>query len=232
MPCSGEEGRDDDIRNKNGIFERNLDQESERKRETKRERERVSVSSGRFKRRKEQRPVKRRGNCLAKAIQQTGKQSLSGSRGRWGAVGGEGGTPGSGRGATVRQSHRTTGGRAGAGSCGPASPPASVQLSWAGSHPPPPPPLLPPHTSSSSSSSQVELLGSDMLQLLPQHAEGGPHHRVQGPALLHQVIDHGRAAVRGVHLVTLLYPGHHLLQRLPHRHRGKRLVFKSAPTKH
>lgn len=62
-------------------------------------------------------------------------------------------------------------------------PPSTLQLCWAASRPrllsllrP-----LPPHASSS----QVELLGSDMLQLLPQHTEGGPHHWVQGPALLH-----------------------------------------------
>lgn len=79
-----------------------------------------------------------------------------------------------------------------------------------------PPPLTPP-PSPCASSSQVELLGSDMLQLLPQHAEGGPHNGVQGPALLHQVVHHGRAAVGGVHLVALLHPGHHLFQRLRHK---------------
>lgn len=80
--------------------------------------------------------------------------------------------------------------------------------------------LSPPFASPGASSSQVELLGSDMLQLLPQHSEGGPHHGVQGPALLHQVVHHGRAAVWGVHLVSLLYPGHHLFQRLRDRDRA------------
>lgn len=81
-----------------------------------------------------------------------------------------------------------------------------------------PQPSSPPSAPHSwASSSQVELLGSDMLQLLPQHAEGGPHHGVQGPALLHQVVHHGRAAVWGVHLVSLLYSGHHLFQRLRDR---------------
>jgi len=76
-----------------------------------------------------------------------------------------------------------------------------------------------PHTFCSSSS-QVELLGSDMLQLLPQHAEGRPHHGVQGPALLHQVVHHRRAAVWGVHLVPLLHPWHHVFQRLGDAHRA------------
>lgn len=64
------------------------------------------------------------------------------------------------------------------------------------------------------SSLQIELLGSDMLQLLPQHTEGGPRRRVQGPALLHQVVYGGRAAVWSIHLVSPLHPRHHLFQRL------------------
>lgn len=110
-------------------------------------------------------------------------------------------------------------GQAGGRCCGPSSslplpppPPPTLQLCWAASHL-----LLFPVRPPCTSSSQVELLGSDMLQLLPQHAEGGPHHGVQGPALLHQVVHHGRAAVWGVHLVPLLYPGHHLFQRLTGR---------------
>lgn len=85
-------------------------------------------------------------------------------------------------------------------------------------HAPPSPTCAPLPTTTCS---QVELLGSDMLQLLPQHAEGGPHHRVQVPALLHQVVHHRGAAVRGVHLVSRLHAGDHLFQRLGGEGRGE-----------
>ena len=64
------------------------------------------------------------------------------------------------------------------------------------------------------SGSQVELLRLDVMQLLTEHAEGRPHRRVQGPALLHQVVHHRRTAVGAVHRVALLHPRNHLLQRL------------------
>lgn len=103
---------------------------------------------------------------------------------------------------------------------------------------PPPPTILvlhvaappPPVTPFCTSSSQVQLLGSDMLQLLPQHAEGGPHRGVQGPALLHQVVHHWGAAVRGVHLVPLFHSGDHVFQRLPDRRTRVKVTPRPSTT--
>lgn len=60
----------------------------------------------------------------------------------------------------------------------------------------------------------VQLIGYDILKFLSQFSEAGPHHSVQSPALLHDVIHHCRAAVGGVHLITLLYTRDNFLQRL------------------
>lgn len=60
----------------------------------------------------------------------------------------------------------------------------------------------------------VELIGYEIFQLLSQVSEAGPYHCVQSPALLHDVIHHWRAAVRGVHFITLFYTWNHVLQRL------------------
>lgn len=206
VPCSGEE--EEEGRKKN-----------RKEKRWQRRREREWVSSGRVRRRKEQWPIERRGNCLAKAIQHKQENSpcieaggdLVDVRGR-----------GRGHSMAVPQDNRLGRQEEGAVvplilllplySC------AGLRLASLLSSPSP---LHPPPWASSL---QVELLGSDMLQLLPQHAEGGPHHGVQGPALLHQVVHNGRAAVWGVHLVSLLYPGHHLFQRLRDRHRFSKIT--------
>lgn len=62
--------------------------------------------------------------------------------------------------------------------------------------------------------SQVQLMGFDVLELLPELQEGGPHGSVQVPAVLHDLIDRGWAAVGGVHLVALLHPRDDVLQGL------------------
>lgn len=160
------------------------------------------MSSGRFRRRKDQRAHCEKRKLSGKSYTtQTGKRSLYGGgvEVEWG---GEQGAPcGS---PTGQQA-----GRAGGRCCGPSASPPTLQLCWASSRLPPSLPPL-PRLFPLTSSLQVELLGSDMLQLLPQHAEGGPHHGVQGPALLHQVVHDGRAAIWGVHLVSPLHTGHHL----------------------
>lgn len=62
--------------------------------------------------------------------------------------------------------------------------------------------------------SQVQLMGFDVLELLPELQEGGPRGGVQVPAALHDLVDRGRAAVRGIHLVALLHPRDDVLQGL------------------
>lgn len=196
MSCSGEEEE-----GRKQIGKKSDDRDGERE----------WVSSGSFRRRKEQWPIERRGNCLTKAIQHKQENSPCME-----AQGGLVDVRGRGRGHSMAVPQDNRLGRQEEG----AVVPLILLLplySCAGLHlpsllsPPSPPPWA--------SSLQVELLGSDMLQLLPQHAEGGPHHGVQGPALLHQVVHNGWAAIWGVHLVSLLYPGHHLFQRLRDRHR-------------
>lgn len=60
----------------------------------------------------------------------------------------------------------------------------------------------------------VQLIGYDILKFLSQFSEAGPHHGVQSPALLHDVIHHYRADVGGVHLIALLHTRDNFLQRL------------------
>lgn len=61
-----------------------------------------------------------------------------------------------------------------------------------------------------------------MMQFLPEDSEAGSHQGVQGPALLHDFIHHLGTAVRGFHLVALLYAWYHLLQRLREEKVGMR----------
>lgn len=102
MPCSGEEEGEEGeegrkYKGRKGIFQV---EEEERLGPSDRERERVS--SGRCRRRKEQWPIDRRGNCLAKAIQhkQENSPSVEAEDGWW--------TPEVGAGGTLWQSHRPT----------------------------------------------------------------------------------------------------------------------------
>lgn len=60
----------------------------------------------------------------------------------------------------------------------------------------------------------MELVGFDVLELLPELQEGGPCGGVQVPAVLHDIVDCRRAAVGGVHLVALLHPRDNVLQGL------------------
>lgn len=62
--------------------------------------------------------------------------------------------------------------------------------------------------------SQVQLVGFDVLELLPELQEGGPRGGIQVPAVLHDLVDRRRAAVGGVHLVALLHPRDDVLQGL------------------
>lgn len=91
VPCSGEE--EEEGRKKN-----------RKEKRWQRRREREWVSSGRVRRRKEQWPIERRGNCLAKAIQHKQENSpcIEAGGGIWWTSEVEGG-------GTVWQSHRTTG---------------------------------------------------------------------------------------------------------------------------
>lgn len=62
--------------------------------------------------------------------------------------------------------------------------------------------------------SQVKLVGFDVLELLAELQEGGPRGGVQLPAVLHDLVDCKRAAVRGIHLVALLHPRDDIFQGL------------------
>lgn len=62
--------------------------------------------------------------------------------------------------------------------------------------------------------SQVQLVGFDVLELLPELQEGGPCGSIQVPAVLHDLVDRRWAAVGGVHLVALLHPRDDVLQGL------------------
>ena len=73
--------------------------------------------------------------------------------------------------------------------------------------------------------SQVELIGPDVLQALSHLFEAGPHSHIQSPVLLHDAIDDGWAAGWGVHLVALLHPRNHVLQRLKEDRRGRRTLL-------
>lgn len=50
--------------------------------------------------------------------------------------------------------------------------------------------------------SQVQLMAFDVFQLLWQLQKGGPHGHIQAPVLLHDVVGHQAAAVRGIHLYS------------------------------
>lgn len=60
----------------------------------------------------------------------------------------------------------------------------------------------------------MQLMGSDVLQLLSKLQEGGPRGSIQVPAVLHNVVDCRRAAIRGVHLIALFHPRDDVLQGL------------------
>lgn len=60
----------------------------------------------------------------------------------------------------------------------------------------------------------MQLVGFDVLELLSKLQEGGPCGGIQVPAVLHDLVDCGRAAVRGVHLIALLHPRDDVLQGL------------------
>lgn len=60
----------------------------------------------------------------------------------------------------------------------------------------------------------MQLMGSDVLQLLSKLQEGGPRGSIQVPAVLHNVVDCRWAAIRGVHLIALFYPRDDVLQGL------------------
>lgn len=62
--------------------------------------------------------------------------------------------------------------------------------------------------------SQVQLMGLDVLELLPKLQKGGPRGGVQVPAVLHHLIDCGRAAIRSIHLIALFHPRDDVLQGL------------------
>lgn len=127
VPCSGEE--EEEGRKKN-----------RKEKRWQRRREREWVSSGRFRRRKEQWPIERRGNCLAKAIQHKQENSPCIEAG-----GGSGGRPRSREGAQYGSPTGQQAGQAGGRCCGPAySPPPTLQLCWASSRLPPLIPFTPP----------------------------------------------------------------------------------------
>lgn len=60
----------------------------------------------------------------------------------------------------------------------------------------------------------MQLMGSDVLQLLSKLQEGGPRGSIQVPAVLHNVVDCRRAAIWGVHLIALFHPRDDVLQGL------------------
>lgn len=92
-------GGEEKMRKKRGIFR----VEEEEKLGPREERQRERVNSGRYRRRKEQWPIERRGNCLAKAIQHKQENSprMEAEGGWWTSEVRGGGT--------VWQSHRSTG---------------------------------------------------------------------------------------------------------------------------
>lgn len=57
-------------------------------------------------------------------------------------------------------------------------------------------------------------MGFDVLQLLSELQEGGPCGSVQVPAVLHDLVDCRRAAIRGIHLIALFHPRNDVLQGL------------------
>lgn len=62
--------------------------------------------------------------------------------------------------------------------------------------------------------SQVQLMGFDVLELLSKLQKGGSCGGIQVPAVLHNVVDCGRAAIRSIHLIALFYPRDDILQGL------------------
>lgn len=60
--------------------------------------------------------------------------------------------------------------------------------------------------------SQVQLMGLDVLELFPKLQKRGPCGSIQVPAVLHHLVDCGRAAIRSVHLIALFHPRDDVLQ--------------------
>lgn len=60
----------------------------------------------------------------------------------------------------------------------------------------------------------MQLMGSDVLELLSKLQKGGPRGSIQVPAVLHNIIDCGWAAIRSVHLIALFHPRDDVLQGL------------------
>lgn len=60
----------------------------------------------------------------------------------------------------------------------------------------------------------MQLMGFDVFKLLSKLEEGGPRGGIQMPAVLHDLIDCRRAAIRGVHLIALFHPRDNVLQGL------------------
>lgn len=60
----------------------------------------------------------------------------------------------------------------------------------------------------------MQLMGFDVLELLSKLQKGGSCGRIQVPAVLHNVVDCGRAAIRSIHLIALFYPRDDILQGL------------------